>query len=111
MLSSVVTVCIGNPYRYDKINQPLASYFYRLNSPNATFSKPVLNSLYIPLIVNLFSRSQADELLLIAFEFSDILPQFNYNRIDCSKVFTLSISPAMGNYFISDWKTSGTVSY
>ena len=36
-------------------------YFYRLNSPNATFNQTILNSLYIPLIVGLFSQSQTVE--------------------------------------------------
>ena len=91
MLFPAVTICSGNPFRYDTTNKSLVSYFYRLNSSNATFNQTILNSLYIPLIVDLFSQSQIDELLLIAFQFTDISLQYNYNRIDFSKVFTLSI--------------------
>ncbi|UJR19931.1 hypothetical protein I4U23_023063 [Adineta vaga] len=104
-----VTVCSGNPYRYDQINKSLVSYFYRLTSPNSTFNQTTLNSLNIPLIVDLFSRNQTDELLSIGFQLSDILLKCSYNGIDCSNVFTISISPIMGNCFTFNWKASGSV--
>ncbi|CAF4358717.1 unnamed protein product [Adineta steineri] len=55
MAFPAVTICSGNPYRYDTINASLVSYFYRLMSPNATFNQTILNSLFIPLVTDLFS--------------------------------------------------------
>ncbi|CAF1207916.1 unnamed protein product [Adineta ricciae] len=104
-----VTICNGNPYRYDNINQSLVSYYHRLTSSNLTANQTVLNSLLIPLIVDLFTRNQTDELVSIGFQLSDVLLKCDYNGIDCSNAFTASISPVMGNCYTFNWKASGTV--
>jgi hypothetical protein len=109
MAFPAVTICSGNSYRYDNINASLVSYFYRLNSPNTTFTQAILNSLAMPLIVDLFRRNQTEELVSIGFQLSDYLLSCSYNGISCSDVFTASISPAMGNCFTFNWKASGNV--
>jgi acid-sensing ion channel 5 len=109
MTFPAVTICSGNPFRYDTLNTSLISYFYRLVPPNTPFNQTVLNSLVIPLIVDLFSRNQTSELVSIGFQLSDYLLQCTYNGINCSNVFTASISPAMGNCFTFNWKALGNV--
>jgi hypothetical protein len=109
MAFPAVTICSGNPYRYDTINASLVSYFYRLYPLNTTYNQSVLNSLIIPLIVDLFSRNQTAELVSIGFQLSDFLLVCSYNGIDCSNAFTSSISSAMGNCFTFNWKASGNV--
>jgi hypothetical protein len=104
-----VTICSGNSYRYDKANASLVSYFYRLYSQNATFNQNILNSLLIPLVVDLFSRNQTEELVSIGFQLSDFLLSCTYNGIDCSDAFIPSISSGMGNCFTFNWKATGKV--
>ncbi|CAF3823936.1 unnamed protein product [Adineta steineri] len=109
MAFPAVTICSGNAYRYDTINASLVSYFYRLMSPNTTFNQTILNSLLIPLLTDLFSRNQTKELVSIGFQLSDFLLECTYNGINCSNVFTPSISPTMGNCFTFNWKSSEKV--
>ncbi|CAF0777772.1 unnamed protein product [Adineta ricciae] len=104
-----VTVCSGNPYRSDHLNQSLVSFYHRLTSSNATYNETVLSSLLIPLIVDLFNRNQTDEFISIGFRLTDILLSCDYNGIDCSNAFTASISPALGICYTFNWKASGTV--
>ncbi|CAF2680359.1 unnamed protein product [Rotaria sp. Silwood2] len=106
MIFPAVTVCSGNSYRYDKINASLVSFFNRLMSPNATFDQNLLNSLVIPLVVDLFSRNQTEELVSVGFQLSDMLLSCTYNGLNCADVFTQSISAALGNCFTFNWKTS-----
>jgi hypothetical protein len=68
-----VTVCNANPYRLDKMNTSLVAFFYRLFPSNATIDQNFLDSLAIPLVVDLFNRNQTEELWSIGFQLSDIL--------------------------------------
>jgi hypothetical protein len=101
-----VTVCNANPYRLDTMNASLVEFFYRQFPSNATFDQTLLDSLVIPLVVDLFNRNQTEELASIGFQLSDILLNCQYNGIDCSKSFTRSITSALGNCFTFNWKTS-----
>ena len=109
MAFPAVTICSGNSYRYDNINASLVSYFHRLYSSNATYNQSVLNSLLIPLIIDLFTRNQTQELVSIGFQLSDYLLTCSYNGMDCSDAFVASISPAMGNCYTFNWKATGKV--
>jgi hypothetical protein len=101
-----VTICSGTPYRYDKINESLVDFFYRLYPSNATFNQSSLNLLSLPLMVDLFNRNRTDQLVSMGFRLSDMLLQCTYNEINCSNAFTLSISSILGNCFTFNWKTS-----
>lgn len=107
MAFPAVTICSGNPYRYDTVNASLIAYFYRIAGANATYNQSVLNSLLLPLIIDLYSRNQTAELLSIGFQLTDYLLSCTYNGIDCSNAFTASMSSAMGNCFTFNWKASG----
>jgi hypothetical protein len=65
MTFPAVTICSGNPNRYDKINASLVPFFYQLYSSNAIFNQDIVNSLAIPLAIDLFNRNQKEELLSI----------------------------------------------
>ena len=45
MAFPAVTICSGNPNRYDKTNASLVNYFYRLYSTNTALNQTTLNSL------------------------------------------------------------------
>ena len=109
MAFPAVTICSGTSYRYDTMNASLVSYLYRLSSSNATYTQTILNSLVVPLIVDLFRRNQTAELVSVGFQLSDYLLGCTYNGIDCSDAFIPSISSAMGNCFTFNWKASGKV--
>ncbi|CAF1463424.1 unnamed protein product [Adineta steineri] len=101
-----VTVCNANPYRLDKMNASLVAFVSRLYSPNKTYNQNLLDSLAIPLVIDLFNRNQTEELASIGFQLSDILLSCSYNGIDCSNLFTRSLTSALGNCFTFNWKTS-----
>ncbi|CAF3187174.1 unnamed protein product [Rotaria sp. Silwood2] len=101
-----VTICNANPFRYDRMNASLASYFYRLYPLNATYNQSVINSLELSLIVDLINRNKTEELWWVGFQLSDLLLQCTYNGIDCSNTFTPSMSTVFGNCFTFNWQTS-----
>jgi hypothetical protein len=106
MTFPAITICSGNPNRYDKTNASLVPFFYRLYSSNAPYDQDIINSLVIPLTIDLFNRNQTQELWSIGFQLSDFLLECNYNGIDCSNSFISSISSVLGNCFTFNWKTS-----
>ncbi|CAF2401028.1 unnamed protein product [Rotaria sp. Silwood2] len=109
MTFPAVTVCSANPFRYDRMNVSLISYFYRLYPLNATFNQNNLNSLELPMIVDLINRNQIDKLWSLGFELSDLLLQCTYNGIDCSNMLTPSLSTIFGNCFTFNWQTSAKI--
>lgn len=106
MAFPAVTVCNGNPFRYDRVNQSLGSYFYKTNQSNTTFNQTFINSLIVPLIVDLVNKNETEKLRWMGFQLSDILLQCTYNKIDCSNSFTPSFSTVYGNCFTFNWQTS-----
>ncbi|CAF0860576.1 unnamed protein product [Adineta steineri] len=106
MAFPAVTICSGNPNRYDKTNISLVNFFYRLNSPNTTFNQSELDNLLLPLYIDLFNRNQIEEWQSLGFKMSDMLLSCAYNGIDCSNAFIPSISSALGNCYTFNWKTS-----
>jgi hypothetical protein len=101
-----ITVCNANPYRLDTMNASLVAFYYQLFPPNTAFDQNLANSLAIPLVVDLFNRNQTEELWSIGFQLSDILLDCVYNGIECSNLFTHSLTSALGNCFTFNWKVS-----
>ncbi|CAF1236001.1 unnamed protein product [Adineta steineri] len=101
-----VTVCSATPNRYDKTNISLVNLFHRLYPSYAKFNQTILNSLLIPLYIDLFNRNQIEEEQSIGYKLTDIMLYCNYSGIDCSNAFVPSLSSIFGNCYTFNWKTS-----
>ncbi|CAF1068437.1 unnamed protein product [Adineta ricciae] len=101
-----VTICSGNPNPYKRINASLVDFFYRLYPSNVTFNQSFLNSLQIPLYIDLFNRNKTEELQSISFQLTDMMLSCTYNGISCLNAFITSITPSFGNCYTFNWKTS-----
>ncbi|CAF4087271.1 unnamed protein product [Adineta steineri] len=101
-----VTICSATPNRYDRVNISLINFFYRLFPSYVKFNQSILNSLVLPLYMDLFNRNQIKEWQSTGYQLADIMLYCNYNEIDCSNAFIPSISSIFGNCYTFNWKTS-----
>ncbi|CAF1324566.1 unnamed protein product, partial [Didymodactylos carnosus] len=106
-----VTICSGNPFRYDKIRMPLNYYIVQNNISSDPTSMTYFQSVsaMFNFILELFNENNIDQIRSYGFQLDDILLNCTYNGIDClhnsNKVFVESISITLGNCYTFNAKT------
>lgn len=112
MVFPAVTICNANPFRLDKMNASLVSYFYQKYSLNTSYNQSELISMGRSLIIDLFNQNKTEEIFSLGFQLNDMLLECSYNSIDCSQSFISSLSSIRGNCYTFNWKkTEGAKLY
>lgn len=106
-LFPAVTLCSGNPVRYDKFIGPVISYIrtHNLSSspPNITADDVYKGAFNF--IIDLFNQNKTNEMLSYGFQLEDILLDCSYNGYNCQNMWTTSLSPLLGNCYTFNRQT------
>ncbi|CAF0934649.1 unnamed protein product [Adineta steineri] len=106
-LFPAVTICSGNPLRYDKYLLPLISYIktHNLSSspPNIT-QNDIYNSAF-NLMIDLINKNKFEETFSYGFQLEDILLDCTYNGYNCRSMWIKSLSPILGNCYTFNRQT------
>ena len=102
-----ITICSGNPFRYDKYFPALIHY---IQTNNLSSNPPNITSddLYkgtFNYIADLFNHNRTDQMLYYGFQLEDILLDCSYNGYDCRNMWTKTISPVLGNCYTFNRQT------
>jgi hypothetical protein len=105
-LFPAVTICSGNPVRYDKYLTPLISYIltHNLSSPTGITPSDVYYGAF-NYIVDLFNQNKTTEMLSYGFQLEDILLDCSYNGYPCQTMWERTISPILGNCYTFNRQT------
>lgn len=102
-----VTICSGNPVRYDKFLGPLISYIrthnLSMSPPNIT-RDDVYNGVF-SFVVDLFNQNKTDQMLSYGFQLEDILLDCSYNGYNCQNMWTKTMSPILGKCYTFNRQT------
>lgn len=106
-LFPAVTLCSGNPVRYDKYLRPLISF---LRSRNAELAQRNItrDDIYyggFNFMVDLFNQNRTSEMLSYGFQLEDMLMSCSYNGYDCRGMWTRTLSPFLGNCYTFNRRT------
>lgn len=102
-----VTICSGNPLRFDKYLPPLINYLIKNNltvSPTNISRDEIYYGAY-NFLVDLFNQNKTAEIMSYGFQWEDILLDCVYNGYDCRKIWMKSIVPFLGNCYTFNRQT------
>ncbi|CAF1382925.1 unnamed protein product [Adineta ricciae] len=106
-LFPAVTICSGNPVRFDKFFMPVIAYIRakNLSASPPTITSDDVNRGAFNYIVDLMNNNQTKQVLSYGFQLKDILLDCTYNGYDCRSMWVESISPILGNCYTFNRQT------